>query len=138
MSSPVLSVGVLGCGRLAAGVHLPILQRMPGVRVAAVSEADPGRREEARKSCPDARCSADYRELLGMEELDAVVICLPTGMHREAAVASLQANKHVYLEKPLATSEDDAEAVLAEWRAGDRNRRMQSLQRADRKSGAAG
>src|SRR5690606_31651972 len=100
MKDSALQIGLVGCGRIAQMVHLRVLSAMPGVRLAAVAEADADRLAEAQKHAPQARAYHDYHELLADDAVQAVVICLPTGMHAVAAVAAFAAGKHVYLEKP--------------------------------------
>ncbi|WCT54954.1 Gfo/Idh/MocA family oxidoreductase [Paenibacillus kyungheensis] len=55
----------------------------------------------------------DYRELLNKDDLDAVVISIPNYLHREVAVAFLEAGKHVFLEKPVAHTLEDCDAIIA-------------------------
>jgi predicted dehydrogenase len=111
-----VGIGLIGCGRAATAVHLPLLRRMEGVRLVAAADPDPARRAAA----PDLRWMSDYQELLAYAGVEAVVICLPTGMHADAACAALEAGKHVYLEKPLAAELAGAERVLQAWRASGR------------------
>ncbi|RJE87543.1 gfo/Idh/MocA family oxidoreductase [Paenibacillus sp. 1011MAR3C5] len=54
----------------------------------------------------------DYKELLDKEDIDAVVISVPNYLHREIAVAFLHAGKHVFLEKPVAPSIEDCDAII--------------------------
>lgn len=110
-----LKVGLIGCGRIAQLVHLNILTHLPNVELVALAEPDPGRRELAQRTAPGALAFADYKELLAIPEVEAVVICLPNVLHAEATVSALQQGKHVYLEKPLATSLDEAHSVLTAW-----------------------
>jgi predicted dehydrogenase len=107
-----LGFGLIGCGRVAQRVHLPILAGLPQVRLAAIAEPDPQLRERAGRQ---AGCKAvsDYATLLGMPAVEAVVICVPSGLHADVTVAALNRGKHVYLEKPLATSLEDARSVLS-------------------------
>lgn len=85
----------------------------------ALADSDPQRLQEAKERAPEAIAVAQYHDLLAMPEVEAVLICLPSALHAEAAVAALERGKHVYLEKPLATTLADACAVLAaERRAG--------------------
>jgi myo-inositol 2-dehydrogenase / D-chiro-inositol 1-dehydrogenase len=112
-----LRVGIAGCGRIAQLIHLAILPRLPGVKVVALADPDPLRREDARRRVPAAIALEDYHELLAIPEIQAVVICLPSSQHAEAAVAALRQGKHVYLEKPIATSSDEAESVLEAWKS---------------------
>ena len=66
----------------------------------ACSEADPGRAQEFQNLFAPAKLYADYRELLGDPAVNAVVICLPNFLHFPAALAALEASKHVLCEKP--------------------------------------
>lgn len=112
-----LNVGLIGCGRITQLVHLAALRRLPGIHLVALAEADPQRRAEAGRQVPNAVPYADYTELLKDANVEAVIICLPSAMHAEAAKAALRLGKHVYLEKPVATDLGDAESLLAVWRA---------------------
>ena len=110
-------VGLLGCGAVALSIHLPVLRRLTGVQVVALAEPDAERRRQAARLAPAATAFTDYHDALAERNLDAVVICLPNNLHARAACDALEAGKHVYLEKPLATAMDDAEALLRIWRA---------------------
>jgi len=110
-----LKVGLMGCGRIAHSVHLPILNRLTGVELVALAEADPGRLERAKYLVSKAITFDHYAGLLEMKEVEAVVICLPNDLHAEAAIAALREGKHVYLEKPLATGLDEGRRVLEVW-----------------------
>jgi predicted dehydrogenase len=114
-----LRVGLIGCGRVVQLVHLNVLTRLPDVDLVALAEPDPQRREEAHRRVPTAVAVADYDGLLDRADVDAVVICTPSALHAEIALAALERGKHVYIEKPLATSVADGQRVLAAWqRAG--------------------
>lgn len=133
-------VGVLGCGRIAHIHHLPILAREAGVELAALAEEDPAALTRARAIAPRARPVSDWRAVLDDPSIAAVVICLPTGLHAEAARASFAVGKDVYLEKPLATTlAEGRDAVLA-WRSSGRigmlgfNQRFHPLVRAAREA----
>lgn len=115
----ITKVGLIGFGRIAQRVHLPALRTLPEVHVVALAESDPERCQEAERALPQAHFFSDYRALLAESEAEAVVICLPSSLHAEAALAAFEAGKHVYLEKPIATCLSDAQAVLEAWqRAG--------------------
>lgn len=111
-----LRVGVIGCGWFAQAVHLPILRRLPEVELIALAEPDPDRRQEARRCVPAALVCADYRDLLKMRDLDAVIVSVPTALHAEVAIAAMQLGKHVYLEKPIATSLSEANKIVSVWK----------------------
>lgn len=116
MSSP-LRIGVIGCGGIANGAHLPqLLQRTDQLQIAALADIDPGaaegtagRVEEAGQARP--RVVSDHRDLLA--DVDAVLICTPTQTHAALAVDALEAGKHVFCEKPMARTLAQAEAMEA-------------------------
>ncbi|MEO1300605.1 MAG: Gfo/Idh/MocA family oxidoreductase, partial [Cyanobacteria bacterium J06636_16] len=73
------------------------------------------RQASAQRQAPSAVAFADYRVLLERSKVDGVVICLPSALHAEAAIAALDHGKHVYLEKPVAVSTEEAAAVVTAW-----------------------
>jgi predicted dehydrogenase len=79
-----------------------------------IADADQGARDAARGFAP--RVVESYQDVLSMTEVDAVVIATPTPLHAEIACAALRQRKHVYLEKPIAATVDEARAVVNEWR----------------------
>jgi len=116
---PPLRIGVIGCGQIARAIHLPVLGRMPQVRIVALAEPVDASRAAAAAIAPAAKAYSDYRELLHAGGLDAVVICAPPHLHAPCAIAAFDAGLHVYLEKPLAPSLADAEPAVQAWlRAG--------------------
>jgi predicted dehydrogenase len=113
-------IGLLGCGRISRIHHLPMLVREAGVELAVLADGDPAALDHARAAAPLVRRVPDWRPALDDDSIAAVVICLPTGLHAEAARAAFEAGKDVYLEKPLATTLADAREVVAAWRASGR------------------
>lgn len=109
----------MGCGRIAQFFHLSILGGTPGVELAAIAEMDEQLRSQAQGRAAGAKAYSDYKDMLADEGIDAVVVCLPTGMHATAAVDAFEAGKHVYLEKPIGiTLEEAARVVDADKRSG--------------------
>jgi UDP-N-acetyl-2-amino-2-deoxyglucuronate dehydrogenase len=105
-----LGYGIIGCGWVSPShaVGIRALQD-EGVRLVAVADADVDRAHDVatRYGGPDVH--EDYLELLERDDIDAVSICLPDFLHRDAALAAAEAGKHVLCEKPLAL--DLAEAA---------------------------
>ena len=66
---------------------------------------------------PEKRCSANYEDLLGDPQVEAISIATPTFLHREMAVAALAAGKHVLVESPPALSMEEIDAMAAAERA---------------------
>ena len=110
-----LRIGVLGCGNIARAAHLRSLAGSPGAEVVAIADADAANLAAAQPLAPRAKCFAHYADALAEPGIDAVVISLPPAMHADAAVAALESGKHVYVEKPIATTVADAERVIRAW-----------------------
>ncbi len=94
---------------------------MGDVRVVAVADADPATLGVAKALAPTAQAFAHYRDVLDMPDVDAVVIALPPALHADAAIDALNRGRHVYIEKPLATSLADARRVVAASEEAARN-----------------
>jgi predicted dehydrogenase len=120
MSNPSLvRVGVIGCGATATAVHLRVLRRLPGVRVTAIADPAPAARANASRLAPHAVALADADDLLARDDVDAVVVTAPSGLHGPIAVAALATGRHLYLEKPLAATLAEGQEVVAAAAATD-------------------
>jgi predicted dehydrogenase len=112
---------VIGFGFIAALGHAPAYEDREDVVIAAVCDVVPDRVDKARRRFPQARGYTDFRRLLAEERhLDFVDIATPSVFHAEMISAALDADLHVLVEKPLATTLGDASAVLR--RAQDKKR----------------
>ncbi len=113
---PKVRIGILGCGRIVQTVHLPMLCARADVDVVAIAEPSGDLRAAAAALVPGASALADWREVLPMAGVDAIVIALPNSLHADAAVEALRAGKHIYLEKPIATTMAGAQRIIDAWR----------------------
>ena len=103
-----LRVAVLGCGTLARQVLLPVLARLSDdVDVTVVADPDQGARDATVRFAPQARALADWRDAVARPDVDAVIVALPTALHAEAAIAVMEAGRHLYLEKPIAATVEE-------------------------------
>jgi len=117
LRAPV-NVGLIGCGRQGRAV-LTELAKIEGVSITAVCDTDARRLRGATRRAPDAATHDAHPALLD-EDVDAVVIATPTHEHRQVALDSLAAGKHVYCEAPLAHSLADAKAIAAAARRAEK------------------
>lgn len=78
----------------------------------AIAESDPRAAAAAARALPRARQVADAEELLDDPAVEALVIATPAVRHAALAMAALQSGRHVFVEKPLATSVDDCELLV--------------------------
>ncbi|MFL6051548.1 MAG: Gfo/Idh/MocA family protein [Actinoallomurus sp.] len=118
MEDRVVGVGVIGAGWMGH-VHARAYARLPhhypdlGIRARLVAVADtvPAQAEDfAARYAPD-RVHADWPALLKDPEVEAVSVTAPNALHRDMAVAAAQAGKHLWIEKPVGLTADDARAV---------------------------
>lgn len=120
MTREQLRVGVAGCGTIARQVHLPLLQRRRDVNLVAVADSDEDALAAAARYSRDAKVYRSTGEMLSEARLDAVVVAVPPAMHSSAACAAFEAGMHVYLEKPMASSLDDAATMMRAWQRSGR------------------
>src|SRR5689334_12355015 len=108
-------LGLIGCGEIVRRSHLPgLLEHPDQVRVAALADPSAESREAVGRAAevPASQWYADYREMLGRAELDAVSIATPHHLHAGPAIAAAEAGLAVICEKPMATSSEEADSVL--------------------------
>ena len=112
-----LNIGIIGCGNIAKSVHLPILVKNPDIKAVFISDTDTSALENTgeRFGIEKNRRFQDYRELLG--SVDAVFILTPPHTHFALVVDCLKHGKHIFVEKPLCLTADEAQSI--EKTAGD-------------------
>jgi UDP-N-acetyl-2-amino-2-deoxyglucuronate dehydrogenase len=106
-----IGFGIVGAG-MVARYHATAIARTAGARLAAVCRADTARAAEAsaRFGVP---CATSYEALLARPDVDVVCICTPSGQHAAQAIAAALAGKHILVEKPMALTLADADAMIA-------------------------
>lgn len=109
LANEQLQVGVIGVGNHGA-TNLNAVARH--AQVVALADVDDGYRQPAAAAHPSAKTFRDFRELLELEELDAVVISTPDHTHACAALQAMKRGLHVFCEKPLTHTLDELERLL--------------------------
>ena len=110
-----LRIGIVGCGAVTQIVHLPTLVQL-GDRFAVAAICDVSQRvlDGVGEAWNIAARFSDYRDLLELETVDAVLIANPNVYHAEVAIAAMRAGKHVLVEKPMCMNLAENDAVIAE------------------------
>jgi predicted dehydrogenase len=112
-------MGVIGCG-WAGGQHARAMRALADrVELCAIADVDAARAADRAAAWQVPLWSDDWRSLLERTPLDAVSVCLPHRLHAPVAIAAAQAGRHVLVEKPLAPTLAEADAMIA---AADRAR----------------
>ena len=112
-----LGVGLVGCGTIST-VYLRNAAGFDSLRVVACSDADRAAAERTAVTHGLAACTTE--ELMRRDDVDVVLCLTPPDWHADVALQAIAAGKHVYTEKPLATSLDDGRRVIAEAREARR------------------
>tara|TARA_R110002096_G_scaffold305388_8_gene500256 strand:- start:304 stop:1341 length:1038 start_codon:yes stop_codon:yes gene_type:complete len=108
-----MKIGLLGAGWFGREAHIRNLQMLNGVEVAAVSSrSDESLAASAELVGSDLKTFHDWREVVALDELDAVIIALTNNQHHEAAMAALKAGKHVLCEKPLGLTLAECDEII--------------------------
>lgn len=110
MMKPPVRVAVVGVGHLGAR-HAQVYAAMPGVRLAAVCDRDAARAGRLARALR-CRAATDVRELLGT--VDAASLAVPTSLHAELGLALLRHGVHLLIEKPIAATLAEADALIRE------------------------
>src|ERR1700750_3065910 len=104
-----VTVAVVGCGGMAQH-YLSVYRDLPWVQVRACVDIDLEQAERAAQLVAADKASNDFTTALSAD-VEAVIINTPNHLHREQAVAAMNAGKHILLQKPLAANLSDAEAI---------------------------
>ena len=107
-------VGVVGGGLVAQAEHIPYLSSLRDrFELTALAEPSQTVREALGARYGIGSLHPDYRSLLDAGGVDAIVVCSPAGTHAQVVVDALEAGIHVFVEKPMCITLDDADAIVA-------------------------
>ena len=112
-------ISFVGAGNFARGVLLPIVKRAPKVQLLGVGAATGLSAKNTAEQFGFSYSTTDYQEILGDEKLQVVFIATRHDSHAELAAEALARGKHVFVEKPLAITEEGLRGVVAAARESD-------------------
>ncbi|MBP1753982.1 MAG: oxidoreductase [Firmicutes bacterium] len=109
-----IKVGIIGCGGIANGKHMPSLSQLGDVEMVAFCDLIVEKAEKAKEQygTPDAKVYTDYQELLKDQEIEVIHVCTPNRSHAPISIDALHAGKHVMCEKPMAKTAEDARKMV--------------------------
>ena len=119
-SNPMIRLGMMGTGNISRDALTPAIAEVDDAVLWSVFSRERDRADAFAAANGAAAATAghdDLQSFLADPELDAVIIATPDRLHAEQAIAAARAGKHVLVEKPMATSVDEADAMVAACRA---------------------
>ncbi len=114
MAGRILKAGVVGCGGIANGKHLPAIKKIPEVEIIAFCDIIKERAVKAAKEygAEGAKVYTDYKKMIDEEKFDIVYVLTPNKSHSPISVYALEHDCHVMCEKPMAKTYADALKML--------------------------
>ncbi|HRR06599.1 MAG TPA: Gfo/Idh/MocA family oxidoreductase, partial [Victivallales bacterium] len=108
-----IKIGVIGCGGRAKDVVSKLLNAWQEIEISSVYDPDKSRASALLSACKseNKNIMADYKDVINDRELKWIMVFSPNCYHKEHIIASFRAGKHVFAEKPLATSIPDCKAI---------------------------
>jgi len=106
-----IGIGIIGAGYMGR-THSLHYSQLRDVEIMAVADVRPESAQDLARQYKIPRVYRDYGELLADPRVDAVSVCTPDALHREPCMQAAAAGKHILLEKPIATTLEDARAIL--------------------------
>jgi predicted dehydrogenase len=112
-----IGVGLIGYGLGGRAFHAPYVSVTPGLSLRAVVSGNPAK---VHADLPGMAVVPTVQALLARTDIDLVIVCSPDHLHAEHALAALDAEKHVIVDKPFATTLEDANRIAARAVSSDR------------------
>lgn len=107
-----IKIGAVGCGYWGPNL-IRNLRSLPDCELKVICDTSEARLSHMRRLHPDVTTTNEYESLLHDPSLDAIVVATPVRFHYEMAKAALSAGKHVFIEKPMARTEMEAEELVS-------------------------
>jgi predicted dehydrogenase len=121
---PEIGIGMVGYGLAGRLFHAPYIDAVDGLRIRAIATANPDRRAQALSEHPDAEIVGSVDGLLEHPDVEVIVVVTPNRSHAPIGTQALAAGRHVVVDKPIAMTVPEAEALIE---AGERAGRILSV-----------
>ena len=110
----IVKIGIIGCGGIANGKHMPSLKKIKNVQMVAFCDIIEERAVKAAEEYgfEGAKVYTDYKELLKDRDIEVVHVCTPNRSHAFISIDAMEAGKHVMCEKPMAKTYKEAKEML--------------------------
>jgi predicted dehydrogenase len=107
-------IGIIGCGGIATGKHMPSLAKLDNVEMVAFCDIIEEKAVTSKEQfgTEDAKVYTNYKDLIADPTIDAVHVCTPNKSHSFITIDSLESGKHVMCEKPMAKTAEEAKAMV--------------------------
>lgn len=116
-----MRLGIIGPGLIWKQRHEPVLQTLPDVfKIVAFCDSNAQSQGELKQTYPNAAFVTDYHDFVKRDDIDAVVVLTPIPLNAPVAHVALAADKHVFVEKPIACSLAEANELLVAARQVDK------------------
>ena len=109
----MIKIGVIGYGYWGPNL-VRNFSETPGITVASVADLDPKKLEIVQKRYPGVKTTSRFQDLLENKDIDAIAIATPVNSHFELGMAVLKAGKHLWLEKPMTETSEQARKLVNE------------------------
>lgn len=109
-------IGVIGAGIFATSTLLPNLSKIDGIKLKGLSAASGISCESVAKKYGFEYCTSDYHKIMEDPEINCVSIVTRNSLHAPLVIEALKHGKNVLVEKPLALTEEELEAVRSAWK----------------------
>jgi predicted dehydrogenase len=120
VAKKTFKIALVGVGAAAQVNHIPALKKVEGLELVALCDRDPEKAQRVAQKFGVPHSVGRIEELFDIEDLDAIDICTPNYLHAPMAIAALEAGKHVFCERPLARSSEEAALMTKAAKKADR------------------
>jgi predicted dehydrogenase/uncharacterized protein (DUF362 family) len=119
-----MKAGIVGCGRIATMVHLPLLKKIDGLTVIAAADTNEKRLSEILEKYNIDEGYSDCRQMLEKADVDAVYVCTPPATHFQIVMDCINHDKHVFCEKPISATLEEGRAIKKKLETKDSSKRL--------------